>query len=139
MIRRGNLGIAHVRELGTIQFIDTVDDTSPATRIDSLRVGQEQHGIALAAELDALIDGRQKATTPQAVAGARDGTGDQHDKARQILILGSQPIVDPRSHGRPAEPPKASLKEELGWGVIEVLGMNRLDHADVVSDRRQVR
>ena len=45
------------------------------------RIGKKQDRIARRTELDPLIDARQKAAPPEAVAGSGDAPGDQDDEA----------------------------------------------------------
>ena len=99
-----------------------------------------QHRVALRAALHALIDARQKAAAPQRLAAVGPLPRlDQHDEARQILVLAAQAVRQPRAHARPAELRRAGVEEELRRRVVELVGAHRLDDRDVVDDRRQVR
>ena len=84
------------------------------SRRDALGVGEEQHRIALGAELDALVDGGQEAAAPARFAAvglvlARE----QHHEAGQVLVLAAQAVGEPRAHARPAENLVAGVHEDL--------------------------
>ena len=110
-----------------------------SSRVTPGGLREEQHRVALAAELDALIDARQKAAAPQGAARAGDLAGDHHDVGRQVAVLAAQAVADPRADARPAEPAEAGVKHELGRAVVDLLGVQRLHDGDVVGHGRQVR
>ena len=65
--------------------------------------------------------------------------GDQHDEAGQVLVLGAQAVGDPGAHAGPAGPRRAGVEQQLGGGVVELVGVHRPDHAQLVGDLVQVR
>ena len=107
----------------------------PAQRVEAaaahlarhaLGIGDVQNRLAFAAALHALIDRRQKAASPHALAAAGIGAAaEQHDEAGQVLVLGAQAVGDPRAHRRAAGPRRAGVQEQLGRRVVELVGVHR--------------
>ena len=108
---RRDLWVADIRQRDPIQRVNAIDNVAAALWRDTARIGEEQHRIALAAEFHPLMDRRQKATPPQAVARAGHAAGDQHHVAGQIPVRGSQPVTHPRADPRPAESLESGVKE----------------------------
>ena len=55
--------------------IDSVDDVPSTAGLYSFRIGQKQNRVAFAPELHALMQGRQKTTSPETVAGTGHTAG----------------------------------------------------------------
>src|SRR5258708_6156933 len=76
------------------------------------RTRKIENRIAAGMEWHTLICCGQEAARPEscsATGSARSGL--DHNKARQILRLASNPICDPCSKARPAEPYRAGIDE----------------------------
>ena len=100
------------------------------------------HGIAARLKLDALKPARQHAARPlagrdrlEAVFALRV----EHDEAGQVLRLGPEPIEQPRTHAGPALDDRAGVHERVRGVVVDLLGLHRADHAEVVRDTPDVR
>ena len=104
------------------------------------RIGEIEHGIAAAAELDALIDSGEEAAAPAGVAAA--GTflaGTEDDEGRQVFRLAAQTIGDPSAHAGTAELHGAGVHQQLAGRVVEGVGDHRFHDGDVVDDLGEVR
>jgi hypothetical protein len=63
----------------------------------------------------------------------------QHDETRQILRLGAEPVQQPRTHARPALDRRAGVHEGVRRIVVDLIGVQRLDHAQLVGDAAEMR
>ena len=82
----------------------------------------------------------QKTGAPDTFAGGRVGaTRDQHHESRQVAVGRPQPVAGPGSHRRIARTVVTSVNEQLGGGVVELLGGHRTDDRQLVGDGVQVR
>ena len=61
------------------------------------------------------------------------------DKAGQVIILTTQAIGHPGSHGRPPRNPRARVQEIIGVGVFTELAGHRADHAQFISHPPEIR
>src|SRR6185503_5109888 len=132
---RGDLGVAHIRKLRLVQFCNGVDQPPSVLLGVTFRARQEQHRIAARAELNALIDARQKAGAPEAGPRASEWAREQDYVSGQALALGAEPVGDPGAQARTARTTKACMQEELGRGVVELLRVYRLDDGKLIGDR----
>ena len=92
----GNAGldfrVAVIVELALIELGEPIQHAATTGVIDARRIGEVEHGIAVLAEVDPLVAGRQKAGAPQSrVKGIcrsrRAAVGDEDDERGQILVL----------------------------------------------------
>src|SRR5438552_12205668 len=89
--------------------------------VDAFWIGYRENGIALAAEIHALVDRRQKAAAPERCPAAGAGSARREDdEGRQIGRFAPQAIADPRAHAGPAELRRAGVHEDLPRRVIEL-------------------
>ena len=65
--------------------------------------------------------------------------GNHHDEGGQVLVDRPQPIGDPRAQARPARELKPGLRKRHRRIVIDLLGVHRLDEAQVVDHLGGVR
>ncbi len=86
----------------------------------------------------ALIDRRQERRAPVVHAAVAEIRADG-DEPRQVLILGPEPVRDPRAHARPDERIAAGVELQEGSAVPRVGPVHRVDHAEVVHAPGQVR
>ena len=115
-------------------------DSRRAPRVHAVGVRDEQDRVALRAELDALVDRRQKSAAPARLAAVgRVLAREQHDEAGQVAALAAEPVGQPGAHARPAEHLAAGVHEDLPGRMVELRRVHRADDRDVVGDRRQVR
>ena len=87
---------------------------------------------------------RQEAAAPVEVvedlaAGGALADRGHDDERRQVLAGGAEAVGQPRAHRRPARLLAAGQEEGDGRGVVDRLGVHRLDEAEVVHDLRGVR
>ena len=137
-----NLGVRESTVAFLVQFRQTVKHSPACLGTDAGRVREIKHRVALAAELNALKFGRQKAGAPQTRVKrliALFAVRDHHDERRQIFVRAAQAITQPRAHAWPARLLETGLNESNGGVVIDGLGIDRLHQADVVHDAGNVR
>src|ERR1700722_12254421 len=79
-----------------IDLVNRVQHSAAQGTAYSRRIVQIQHRFSMGAALDALVNTRKEAGTPQLFAAVRRFTSrQQHDKSRQILILRAQSVDYP--------------------------------------------
>ena len=84
--------------------------------------------------MDALINGGEEAGAPEGFAGGGHFAAGDHDHVSgEILVGGAEPVGGPGADGGSAELGSAGVEEELGGGVVELVGVHRLDEADVID------
>ena len=135
-----DLGIAGLRVMEVVEGADVVEHL-PAGRLRAAgRVGEVEHRVLAAAELHALIAGRQESAAPEAVVERLVGPSarEQDDERRQVLVQAPQAVGDPGAHARPAGELRAGLHERDRRVVVDRLGLHRADDRDVVDDPRRV-
>jgi hypothetical protein len=133
-------GIAELGQLQLVELLQGVEAAAADLAAHAGRVVGVQDRIADAPALHALIDRRQIAGAPEGLAAGRIGpAADQHDEPRQVLVLGPEAIRDPRAHRRAAIAGRAGVEKQLGWGVVELVGVHRLHDAQIVGDILQIR
>ena len=59
--------------------------------------------------------------------------------AGRSCVSAPEPVEHPRAQARPARLREAGVEEDLRRRVVELVGLHRLDEADVVRRLRQVR
>ena len=90
--------------LGNCSSFNSASPSSISRRsvaVDARRIGEIQHRIAAAAELDALMARRQKAAAPQAIEQPLVRVGaaavrDHDDERRQIVRVVAEAVGEPR-------------------------------------------
>ncbi len=131
-----------VAEFGDLEFVELAQGIEGAAAVGaahSWRVGDEEHGVAFGPALHALIDGGDEAAAPAALAAAGLGAGgDEGDEAGQVLVFGAEPVGGPGAHGGSALPDVAGVEQQLGGGVVELIGLHRVDEAHLIGDLVEV-
>src|SRR5207237_5971961 len=64
---------------------------------------------------------------------------EEHHKARQVLVLGAQPIQDPGTQAGPSDARPAVVDEELRLRVREALVKTGADDCDVIDSPGNIR
>ncbi len=135
-----DLRVAHTRLAQAVQILQGVERLPPQLRVHAVGVGDEQHGVGAAPELDALVDTREEARTPARLAAVGVVlAGNQHDERGEVLAVGSESVREPRPHARAANHLVPGVHEDLRRRVIELRRLHRLHDGDVVGDGGQVR
>ena len=93
---------------------------------------------SLVAQARRLKRGRQESVRIIRRAAERPGV-EQHHVARQILVLGTEPVRRPRAEARLADAHVAGVKLVTGGRVIVRVGLHRVDEAQVIDVPRDVR
>ena len=86
----------------------------------------------------ALIDRRKECRTPVVDAAKGQRRADR-DKGRQILVLGSQSVADPRAHAGPHEIVAAGMQLHHRAAMSRVGAVDRMQHAQIVDMRCEFR
>ena len=132
-------GIADGLHLHLVELLERVERLAAAVAIEPGGIGEKQHRIAIGAALHALVDARQKSAAPDAHAGVgRLAAAGEDDKAGQILVFRAQAVGGPGAQARAAEQLRAGVQQKLRRGVVELLGVHRLDDRDIVEHVRQM-
>ncbi len=112
--------------------------------VDARRVADVQHRVALRAEL--RRPGTGSAGSRCATAARRSAAAGRPcrcevstTKPGRSSALAAQAVREPRAHARPAGDRRAGVHERVGRVVVDRLGLQRADDADLVGDRADVR
>ncbi len=134
------LRMAELHGLQFVEFLQRVERAPAQAAVHAGGVGDVEHRVALAAALHALVDRRDEAAAPAALAAAGlHAAGNEGDKPRQVLVFRAQAVGGPGAHRRPALARVAGEQQQLGRGVVELVGVHRLHQRDVVGDAVEVR
>jgi hypothetical protein len=138
---RGDLRVVVRLRVEGVQLPDRSDDVALTRLADAVRTPHVEHGVALGVERHALEAARQEAAVPlprrdRLPLAAADRR--QHDEARQVVALAAEAIREPRAHARAPRDQRARVHEGLGRIVVDRLGLQRADDADLVGDRTDV-
>jgi len=99
----GDFRVADLFVVGLIEVVDEVERLALGVGIDAGGVGDIEHGLAFAAEGDALIRGREESAAPECRAAAGAHAALENDKGREIFGLAAQAVSDPCAHRRAAD------------------------------------
>src|SRR6185312_7819947 len=136
----GDLGIAGHALAHLIQAANRIERIALHFAIDAARIREIEDRIAAATELDALINGGEKAAAPAGIAAARAFlAGTKYDEGGKVLRFITEAIRHPRAHARTAELLRTGVHQQLAGGVIEGVGDHRFHECDFVHDLREVR
>lgn len=139
---RVDLGIEHTRVLFLLELPERVEHVTARIGAQAVGVAEVEHRVLAAAELHALVLRGQEAAPPEprverlvALAGPRQ----QHDECRQVGVVRPEPVREPGPDRGTAGLLRSRLHERHGGVVIDRLGVHRLDEAQLVGDRADVR
>ena len=136
-----NLAVSRSFELMLVQFLQSIQQHPTALAADTLGIAEIQDGISGRSKQDALMPRRQEPAAPQ-VSSQRLAAFvlcDQHNKRRQIGVVLSQAVAQPRSHARTSGDLSPRLQKRDARPVIDRLRVHRIDDAQVVRDAGSVR
>ena len=81
-----------------------------------------------------MVNRRQKPGAPKGFPPIRVRPPREEDnETGQILIYSTQSIGDPGTKARSPQILAASMNEQLGGSMIELIRLHRVDHADLVQ------
>ncbi len=113
---------------------------APFPDLVALDVFDELAGISLLRiDVSALEDPRQEGRLPILCFLDRESPRAHGDEAGQVLVLGAEPVGDPRAHGGPHQSAVATVHEEERGLVIRHVGVHGTDHAEIVRHGPDVR
>ena len=141
---RDRLGIAQLGGAGGVERGEIVEHGATLRAIDAGRVVQIEHRIRAGPEADTLMGGGQKAAAPEAREDrlARifpRALRDHRDEGGEVLVLAAEAVARPRAHAGVAGKLIPGVHERDRRVVVDGLGVQRLDEADVVGDCLMVR
>ena len=137
-------GIVVIGELEAVQRGDIVEHGAAPLGGDAGRIGKEEHGVFAGAHAHALILRGQKAAAPHALVqrlrirrSAR--SRNERDKGRQVRVVRAEAIRHPCAKRGPTADLMPGLQQRHRWIVIDRLGVQRADEADLIRELRGVR
>ena len=134
---RLDLRISKLVEVLAIELVETIEGKATALAVHPLGIRQIQHRISFVSEFDPLMLRWQKASSPKPVVqrlivGPAGSKRRQYDVGRQIFVLTSQSIANPRTDARSTGKLGACLAEGDRRVVVDRFGVHRSDLAPVV-------
>ena len=139
---RLGFGIGKAVKSSLIKRCQGVELFPSCGRIDPIGIGKIKDRVAARAELNPLMLGREKATTPKPcikrlllTAALRD----HHGKRREVFVVGAQPIGKPSPHAGAAGLLRPSGDVGNGGVVVDRFGMNGFHQTNIIHNRGGVR
>ena len=131
-----NLGIGSPGKLVLVQFFEAIQHQPAAVGAHACGVAEVEHGVLRCAEENALMLGGQEAAAPEVGTErlAAFAFGDEDGERRQIRVICSESIAEPRAETWPARDLRSCLEERHAGAVIDRLREHGARHADVVGD-----
>ena len=138
------LGVADLLGPLLVEGGQVVQQGAALLAVDGGRVLQVEHGVGARTQADALVAGRQEAAAPEAredrlarvLAGA---LRDHRDERGEVGVLGAEAIARPGAHAGVTRLLVPRVHERDRRVVVDRLGVEALDEAQLVGDRLQVR
>jgi hypothetical protein len=136
-----NLRVRCSGKLMLMQLLQAIQHQPAAVRAHTRRIAEIQHRILRRSKQHALMPRRQKAAAPQVRPQRLPALAlrDQHRERRQIRVLRTKTIAQPRPKTRPPRDLRSRLEKRHAGAVIDRLREHRPRHADVVRDACRVR
>ena len=139
----GDFRIVHDVIVMGVDGIDGANEVALLRTAEAGRALEVENGIALPAELDALVAAGEKTGGPLTHGNGLGRTSaavrDEHDEARQVFGFGAETVRDPRTHGGTTDDLGAGVHEGVGGVVVDRVGGHRADDAEFVCDGADVR
>src|SRR5260370_41601874 len=102
--------MAQFLRLHLVQVFERVEAAAAHAAIHAFGIADIKDWVAAGSALHALEDRGQEAAAPGAFTGTgKRATGDEHDKAGQVLVFGAKAVGGPRAHRQPALPRRPSV------------------------------
>src|SRR5262249_1065617 len=80
-------------------------------------------------------DRRKETAAPTALPATRlHAAGDQHHEAGQIPRFTAEAVGRPRAEARPALPGESGEEQQLGWGMVELVGCHRANDREFIGN-----
>ena len=136
---RERLGVAVAFSGEVVELAEGVEHRAARGGIDAGGVVEEQYGIALGAEGDAVVGGRKETAAPHAreerLGGDLRGEfGSEHDERGQVVALAAEAVGEPGTEARFAGDFAAGHQKSARGIVVDRIGMDGADDGDVVDD-----
>lgn len=135
----GDLGIAPGLEVVLVEGGEVVQHRPAGGAVDAIRVGQVEDGIAAAAELHALMSGREEAGSPIEViedlaAGGVAGDGGEDGVGGEVVGDGAEAVAEPGAECGAARDLGTGKEQRDGRGVVDGIGVHAFHEAEAVGD-----
>ena len=135
----GDLRVAHHAEALAVQVGHQVERVALQAGIDARGVVHVEDGRALIAQADAGVDRRQEPARPERGPAAEAASGAHDHEGGEVLGFGPETVEHPGTEAGASGLREAGIEEDLGRGVVELVGAHRAHQADVVHDFGQMR
>ena len=141
---RGDFRVTRFVELALIELREVVEDAAAGRLVDAGRVREMKHRVAGRTEFDPLITRREKAASPKPVVkglvvGVAGSLRHHHHERGQVGVFIAKAVGEPSPNAGTPRDLRSGLQEGHGGVVVDRLGMQRLDHAEVVGKGRGIR
>lgn len=117
-----------------VELIDEIEGVALKFGRDSFGRRDIEDGILAFAELNAGVGGGEEAGRPESRATRESGSGGHHNEGGEVVAFGAEPVERPRTKRGASGLREAGVEEELGRGVVELVGGAGFDDAEVVGD-----
>ena len=139
---RGDLGIVRAGGEQSVHATHFFDDLTLRALADALGIADVVDGVTAGLKLDALETTWEHAARPlprrnRLLAGL--ALRSEHDETRQILRLCAESVEQPRAHARAALDDRAGVHERVRRVVVNLFGLHRTHHAQIIRHAPDVR
>ena len=122
-----------------VELAEGVEHRASRGGIDASGVIEEQHRIALGAEGDAVVGGREKTAAPHAREERLGGDlgrkfRREHDERGQVVALAAEAVGEPGTEARFAGDFATGHQKRARRIVVDRVGVDGADDGDVVDD-----
>ena len=129
-------GVAEFLMSLVIEFFERVEHASAGGGGDAFGFGEEEDGVALGPEEDALVFRGKEAGTPEAIVNSLGVTlggpgGIEDDEGREVFVFRAESVGKPGAEGGFSGELIAGAKVSDGGVVVDGLGVHRFDDAEV--------
>ena len=138
-----DLGVAGAFESASVQFGESVEHLAAESAGKALGVAQVEHGILGAAELHALVTRGQEAAAPvvvvQGLVARALHAREEHEVVGEVLVVAAKAVARPCADAGASGNLVAGQELRHGRRMVDLVGVHRLDEAQVVRDLPKVR
>ncbi len=123
-----------------VEITQSIQARPPQTTVHAGRIGNVENGVSLGPALHALVNGGDEPGAEGVLAAiGLSSAGNQYDVTRKVLVFGTESVGRPCSKGGTAGLRKTGVHEQFGRGMIELVGVHRLDNAKVIGMLMEIR
>ena len=128
------------RAIDLVQAAQSVEHARARGAVDAGRVSEVEHGVRAGSQLDALVASGQEPRAPQSLVERLPALvlGDQHAELGEVRVPAAESVAEPGTHRGPPRALRAGLDEGHRRVVVDRLGGERADDAELVHDLRRL-